>query len=52
MKHDGIKLEAGYRPVIDKKTGKPKIEKILGFGLSASGKIAQKKSKRVKVKKP
>ena len=51
MKTEGVKLKGGYRAVIDK-NGNSRIEKIPGYGLDASAKIRQRKSKKVKVKKP
>ena len=51
MKHHGIQLKAGWR-IVTNKNGTTKIEKIPGFGLDTSAKIRQRKSKKVKVKKP
>jgi hypothetical protein len=43
MKTKGIKLKGGFHQVTDK-DGKTRIEKISGFGLNASAKLAKRKA--------
>ena len=51
MKHAGIAIKGGWKAKTDK-DGKVKLEPVTAYRLNVSAKIAQRKSKKVKVKKP